>query len=166
MQKYYISSFGYERLNNEVRNLELSIKETANEIEAARELGDLSENAEYHAAKAKQASNMNLLARYEDYLNGSEVISEVQDETIVQFGATVTLTSNANQIIKVRIVGEYECSYDDEDKVKKISVYSPLGKSLIGLSLKDSTTIATQSYNISEIDYSYFKKHAKTTANN
>src|SRR5476651_2230064 len=100
------------------------------QITEARTHGDLSENAEYHAAKEQQSLNEGQIAELEDKLARAEVIdvSKLSGETI-KFGATVTLVDEDTEQKKVwQIVGEPEA----DAKKGRISITSPLAKALIG----------------------------------
>lgn len=108
-------------------------------IAEARELGDLKENAEYHAAKEKQGIVEGRIAQLQGILARSRVVevSKIKSDRIV-FGATVTiLDSVKDQSITYKIVGE------DESDLKnfKISYNSPLGKALIGKEVGDTVIV-------------------------
>ena len=110
-------------------------------IAEARELGDLSENAEYHAAREQQGFIQGRIQELDDIISRAEVIdtSSIKSETII-FGATVhllNLDSDEKQVYQ--IVGEHEADLEK----KLISYTSPLGKALIGKKINDIIDIET-----------------------
>jgi transcription elongation factor GreA len=110
-------------------------------ISEARSHGDLSENAEYHAAKEAQSINEGRIADLEDRLSRAEVIdvSKLSGSTI-KFGATVTLIDEDTEEKKVfQIVGESEADV----KKGKVSITSPTGRALIGKKAGDSVEVST-----------------------
>ena len=110
-------------------------------IAEARSHGDLSENAEYHAAKEAQSHNEGRIAELEDRLSRAEVIdvSKLSGGTI-KFGATVTLVDEDTEEKKVfQIVGESEADV----KKGKVSISSPTGRALIGKKSGDSVEVNT-----------------------
>ena len=105
-------------------------------ISEARSHGDLSENAEYHAAKEQQGLNEARVADIEDRISRADVIdtSKLSGSTI-KFGATVTLVDeDTDEKVKYKIVGDFEASVKDG----KISISSPIARALIGKSKGDS----------------------------
>ncbi len=124
-------------------------------IAEAREHGDLSENAEYHAAKEAQGFNEARVADFEDRLGRADVIdtSKLSGKT-VRFGATVTLIDeDTEEKVKYRIVGDFEADVREG----KISISSPIARALIGKSKKDSVEVVTpkgaRSYEILKIEW-------------
>jgi len=110
-------------------------------ISEARAHGDLSENAEYHAAKEQQGLNEARVAEVEDKINRAEVIdtSKLSGDTI-KFGATVTLTDeDSGDKVTYTIVGDTEANLRD----RKISISSPIGRALIGKSKGESVDVTT-----------------------
>ncbi len=121
---------GYNRLNSEVKRLkEIERPEVIQAIEEARAHGDLSENAEYHAAKEKQGQIEATIASYEDQLTRAQVIdpTDLSGDRVV-FGATVHLLDENDKKLKYQIVGEFEA----DAKSGRISYSSPLARALIG----------------------------------
>ena len=121
---------GYEKLQNDARHLKLVERPAViDAIEEARGHGDLSENAEYHAAKERQAQIEAQIADIEDRLSRAQVIdpTTLSGDKVV-FGATVTPLDENDNKIKYQIVGETEA----DAKVGRISYASPLGRALIG----------------------------------
>lgn len=124
-------------------------------IAEARAHGDLSENAEYHAAKEQQSHNEGRVAELEDVLSRAEVIdvSKLSGDT-VKFGATVRLIDEETEEEKTwQIVGDQEADV----KAGKISISSPIARALIGKSEGDSVEVTapggTKDYEILSIKY-------------
>ncbi|WP_424959158.1 transcription elongation factor GreA [Hyphomicrobium sp. 1Nfss2.1] len=124
-------------------------------IAEARSHGDLSENAEYHAAKEQQGLNEARVADLEDRLGRADVIdtTKLSGDT-VKFGATVTLVDeDTDEKVKYRIVGDFEASVKDG----KISISSPIARALIGKSKGDTAEVTTpkgpRSYEVLKIEW-------------
>ena len=134
---------GYENLKRELKRLKSVERPTIiRAIEVAREHGDLSENAEYHAAKDSQGM---IEARIKD-LDAAVSRAEVIDpKTLsgdrVVFGATVTVLDEENKKLVYQIVGRHEA----DAKARLISNSSPLGRALIGRTLGDDVEVNTPS---------------------
>ena len=132
---------GHAALDAELKHLK-SVERPAviAAIAEAREHGDLSENAEYHAAKEKQSFIEGRVAELEDKLARAEVIdvSKLKGDKIV-FGATVTLIdADTEKEVTYRIVGE-----DEADIAKgKVSLSSPIARALIGKTVGDEAEVA------------------------
>ena len=146
---------GYERLNNEVRHLK-TIERPAiiDAIEEARAHGDLSENAEYHAAKERQGQVEATIADIEDRLSRAMVIDpKTLSGDKVVFGATVHLLDESDKPVKYQIVGQTEA----DARVGRISYNSPLGRALIGRSVGDDVEVSTPSgdryYAVEKIEF-------------
>jgi transcription elongation factor GreA len=110
-------------------------------IAEARAHGDLSENAEYHAAKEQQGLNEARVAEIEDKLNRAEIIdtSKLSGDTI-KFGATVTLSDeDTGEEVTYTIVGDAEANMRE----RKISISSPIGRTMIGKSKGESVEVTT-----------------------
>jgi len=125
-------------------------------IAEARKHGDLSENAEYHAAKEAQGMNEARIAELEDHLGRAEVIdvSKLSGDT-VKFGADIVVVDeDSDEEFKYQIVGQFE----SDVKEGRISIRSPIARALIGKSVGDSVEVATpgggKSYEILKISYS------------
>ncbi len=110
-------------------------------IAEARAHGDLSENAEYHAAKEQQGLNEARVAEIEDSISRAEVIDTTRlSGDTVKFGAKVRLIDEDTEAeVTYRIVGEYEADIKDG----KISITSPIARALIGKSVGESVEVAT-----------------------
>lgn len=124
-------------------------------IEEARTHGDLSENAEYHAAKEQQGWTEARVAELEDKLSRAEIIdiSKLSGDT-VKFGAKVTLIDEeTDDETSYQIVGEFEADV----KKGKISVSSPIARAIIGKRIGDSVEVSTpgggKSYEIADVSW-------------
>ncbi len=146
---------GYEKLQTEVRHLKTVERPSVIEaIEVARGHGDLSENAEYHAAKERQGQVEAQIADIEDRLSRAMVIdpTTLSGDKVV-FGATVHLLDEDDKEIVYQIVGETEA----DAKVGRISYNSPLGRALVGRSVGDDVEVTTPSgdryYSIEKVEF-------------
>jgi transcription elongation factor GreA len=134
---------GYEKLQTIVRHLKITERpQIIDAIEEARAHGDLSENAEYHAAKERQGQVEAQIADIEDRLSRAMVIdpTTLSGDRVV-FGATVQLVDENDKPIVYQIVGETEA----DAKVGRISYNSPLGRALIGRSVGDEVEFSAPS---------------------
>lgn len=142
MEKCPITSEGFERLKEEIQHLKMVERPAIiQQIAAAREHGDLSENAEYHAAREKQSFIEGRIAELEDQSARAEVIdvAKLSGDT-VKFGAQVTLVDDdTEEEVTYRIVGVYEADM----KKKLISISSPLARALIGKRVGDIVEVNT-----------------------
>ncbi len=124
-------------------------------IAAAREHGDLSENAEYHAAREHQSFTEGRLAELDDLISRAEVIDTTKlSGDVVRFGATVLLADeDTDEEATYQIVGSHESDIDSG----RLSVTSPLARALIGKSLGDSVEVTTprgsKFYEIVKVSY-------------
>ncbi len=147
---------GKQRLIDELRRLKsIERPKVVQEIEEAREHGDLSENAEFHAAKEKQSLLGAQINDIEDMLSRAEVIdvSKLSGDKVV-FGATVRLADgDSGEEVVYQIVGDRE----SEPKNGKISVSSPIARSLIRKSVGDEVEVRTPSgvrnFEILDVDF-------------
>ncbi len=147
---------GYNKLQAEFRNLKNNERPAVIEaIASARELGDLSENAEYHAAKEKQAVIESRIRVLEDRLSRATVIdtSTVNSDS-VKFGATVQIMDDdTGDVSKFQIVGSDEADI----KAGFVPITSPVAKALIGKKVDDAIDVhvpaGTKSYTIVSIRY-------------
>ena len=131
---------GQKMLREELKHLKTVVRPaTSKEIEVARAHGDLSENAEYHAAKEKQSFVEGRIKEIESKLSLAEVIdtSKLSGERVV-FGATVTLIDAETEVESTyQIVGVDEADL----KAQKISVTSPMSRGMIGKSVGDEVEV-------------------------
>jgi transcription elongation factor GreA len=156
MEKVLMTQAGYTILVEEVKRLKtIERPAVVKAIEEAREHGDLSENAEYHAAREKQAFIEGRLLELGDKLARAEVIDVSQMKgSIIRFGATVTVADeDTDEEATYIIVGE-----DEADIAKgRISVTAPLARALIGKEKGDQVELMTpggsKGYEIVEVAY-------------
>jgi transcription elongation factor GreA len=154
-QKIPMTKLGYEKLKQELdRIVKVERAKNIRDIEEARAHGDLSENAEYHAAKERQGHLDAKKRELEQKLAHAQIIdvSKLTNEKVV-FGATVTLAdTDTGDTKKFTLIGQEEADF----KKGKISVQSPVGKALIGHKVGDVVTIRTPTktveYEIQEIE--------------
>jgi transcription elongation factor GreA len=142
MEKVPMLAEGYERLTADLKTLRAERPKIVDAIEEARAHGDLSENAEYHAAKERQGQVEAQIADIEDRVSRAQIIdpSTLSGDKIV-FGATVTLIDDNDKPVKYQIVGQTEA---DANK-GRISYNSPLGRALIGKSVGDEIEVTVPS---------------------
>jgi transcription elongation factor GreA len=156
MEKIPMTAAGYAVLEQELRHRQqVERPRIIQQISDARTHGDLSENAEYHAAKELQAHNEGRIAELEDKLARADVIdvSKLSGET-VKFGATVTLVDEDTDEKKVwQIVGEPEA----DAKAGRISISSPLARALIGKAKGSSVEVVTpggaRAYEVKKVEW-------------
>ena len=133
---------GFEALESELKHLK-SVERPAiiKAITSAREHGDLSENAEYHAAKERQGFIESRVMELEDKLSRAQVIDVAKlSGKNIKFGATVKLVDeDTDEKISYQIVGEVEADV----KAGRISITSPLARALIGKKSGDSVEVNT-----------------------
>ncbi len=147
---------GFKALDEEMKHLKTTERPAVIQaIAEAREHGDLSENAEYHAAKERQGWIEGRLAEIEDKLARSQVIdvTKLSGDTIM-FGATVTVVDEDTDAEAVyKIVGEDEASVKDG----KISITSPIARALINKEVGDVIEVnapgGLKSYEILKVDW-------------
>ena len=156
MERVPMTIEGYRTLEAELQRLKSEERpRIIQAISEARSHGDLSENAEYHAAKDAQGLNEARVADLEDRISRADVIdtSKLSGNT-VKFGATATLVDeDTDEKVKYRIVGDFEASVRDG----KISISSPIARALIGKSKNDTAEVTTpkgaRSYQILKIEW-------------
>ena len=146
---------GHRKLSEQVRQLKtVERPEVVQAIEDARAHGDLSENAEYHAAKERQGQIEAMIADIEDQLSRALVIdpTTLSGDKVV-FGATVTLLDEDEKKVRYQLVGQVEADAKDG----KISFNSPLGRALIGRQKGEEVEVSTPSgdryYEIKKIEF-------------
>ena len=156
MDKIPMTAAGYTALETELKHRQqVERPRIIQQITEARTHGDLSENAEYHAAKEQQSLNEGAIAELEDKLARADVIdvSKLSGDSIT-FGATVTLVDEDTDEKKVwQIVGEPEA----DAKKGRISITSPLAKALIGktkgVSVEVYTPGGAKAYEIKKVEW-------------
>ncbi len=156
MEKVPITLEGFKSLEIELR--QLKTKERPSVIQAiaeAREHGDLSENAEYHAAKEKQGFIETRIIELEDKISRADVIDVSRmSGTTIKFGATIALVDeDTDEESAYKIVGEDEA----EVREGKLSFSSPLARSLIGKEAGDRVEVTTprgsKAYEVLKVSY-------------
>jgi len=144
MTKIPMTADGLQRLEDEMRHLKLTERPAViRQIAEAREHGDLSENAEYHAARERQSFIEGRLAELEDKIARAEVIdvSKLSGKQVM-FGATITLVDeDTDEKASYQIVGPDEADV----KAKRLSITSPLARALIGKKVGDTVEVTTPS---------------------
>lgn len=154
MEKVPITRQGLENLRQELQHI-ITVERPRNikAIEEARSHGDLSENAEYHAAKERQSMLEGKINELEIAINKSEVVEvDTEHADRVVFGVTVELRNMAtDESVSYQLIGPYESDPDHG----RISVASPLGRALIGKEEGDEVKLKTpggvQEFEILEI---------------
>ena len=134
---------GHEKLSQELKRLKtIERPEVVEAIEEARAHGDLSENAEYHAAKERQGQVEATIADLEDRLSRAMIIdpTTLSGDKVV-FGATVTLVDEDDKQVRYQLVGQTEA----DARVGRISYNSPLGRALIGRQKGEEVEVSTPS---------------------
>ncbi|MEM6386556.1 MAG: transcription elongation factor GreA [Pseudomonadota bacterium] len=155
MDKIPLTRAGQTALNEELKNLK-SVERPAviRAIAEAREHGDLSENAEYHAAREKQSFIEGRVKELEGILSLADVIDPASLSGTVKFGATVKIVDEDTDEERIyQIVGEPEADIENG----KLNIKSPLARALIGKDERDSVEVRTpggeKSYEILSIEY-------------
>jgi transcription elongation factor GreA len=156
VEKIPMTEAGYVALEADLKHRQqVERPRIIQQIAEARSHGDLSENAEYHAAKEQQSHNEGVIAELEDKLARADVIdvSKLSGDTI-KFGATVTLIDEDTEQKKVwQIVGEPEA----DAKKGRISVTSPLARALIGKKKGTSVEVVApggaKAYEITKVEW-------------
>ena len=154
MEKVPMLAEGYERLTADLKVLREERPKIVDEIEEARAHGDLSENAEYHAAKERQGQVEAMIGDIESKVSRAQIIdpATLSGNRLV-FGATVTLIDENDKAIKYQIVGETEADVASG----RISYSSPLARALIGKEVDDEIEVTVPSgdkfYLVSKIEF-------------
>ena len=156
MDKIPITNIGFEKLEEELKILKSVDRPTViKSIAEAREHGDLSENAEYHAAKEKQSFIEGRIADLENKISRAEIIitKKLKSNKVI-FGATVTLgeVGKKKQLV-YQIVGTEEADVESG----KISISSPLARALLGKKIDDSIEVyspgGSKEYEVENIEF-------------
>ena len=154
VEKMPMLQMGYNKLNEQLRELKAERPLIVDAIEEARAHGDLSENAEYHAAKERQGQVEATIADLEDKLSRAQIIDpKTLSGDKVVFGATVTLLDEDEKPVKYQIVGQAEA----DAKLGMISYNSPLGRALISRQVGEEVEVSVPSgdkfYLIDKIEF-------------
>lgn len=137
---YRLTKDGVKELEAELQALKAKRIEVAEAIKSARELGDLSENAEYQSARQEQERNDSRIAEIERILTNSELIKTAPGSSKVSLGSLVRLKSESGKK-EFQVVGTVEA----DPLEGKISDESPIGQALLGKAVGDEVEIATPS---------------------
>lgn len=156
MIKIPMTGDGFQRLEEELRHLKLNERPAViRQIAEAREHGDLSENAEYHAARERQSFIEGRVAELEDKISRAEVIdvSKLSGKQI-KFGATITVVDeDTDERNSYQIVGPDEADIRE----KRLSITSPLARAVIGKKVGDTVEVTTpngsKSYEIVKVAF-------------
>ncbi len=156
MDKVPMTAAGFQRLQEELKHLKGSERPAIiRAIAEAREHGDLSENAEYHAARERQSFVEGQIGEIEDRISRAEVIeaSKLSGNT-VKFGATVTLVDeDTDEEVTYQLVGEFEADINGG----LLSITSPLARALIAKTVGDNIEVTTpggsKAYEILKIEF-------------
>jgi transcription elongation factor GreA len=155
MDKFPMTPRGARLIEKELAVLKAERPKISKEIGTAIEHGDLSENAEYHAAKERQGINEAKIRDLESQIALAEIIdpTKLSGET-VKFGATITLTNlDTDEEVRYQIVGTDEADIDKG----LLSISAPLARALIGKTVGDEVTlqlpVGTRNYEIGSVEY-------------
>ena len=140
MNMDYLTKGKHDELETELSDLKLNRrKEVAERLEFAKSLGDLSENAEYHAAREEQAEIEERISQLEVLLKTSEIMN-IHHSSLVEIGSTMTVEKTGDKTkMKLTLVG----SEETDVHVGKISSQSPLGAALLGKKKGENVTVET-----------------------
>ncbi|MAL80420.1 MAG: transcription elongation factor GreA [Sneathiella sp.] len=157
MERLPMTAAGYARLEKELKELKSTARPAVIQaIATAREHGDLSENAEYHAAKEQQSLIEGRIAELQDKLSRAEVIDVASiSGRQIKFGATILLADeDTDEETSYQIVGEDESNIEEG----RLSITAPLARALIGKEQGDSVEVMTpggsKAYEVIEVSYS------------
>ncbi|MGV3555210.1 MAG: transcription elongation factor GreA [Croceibacterium sp.] len=154
MDKVPMLAEGYEKLTADLKALRAERPKIVDAIEEARAHGDLSENAEYHAAKERQGQVEAQIADIEDRVSRAQIIdpTSLSGDKIV-FGATVTVLDDDDKPQRYQIVGMTEA----DARQGRISYDSPLGRALIGKHVGEEVEVTVPSgdrcYQVKKIEF-------------
>ncbi|MCB1409804.1 MAG: transcription elongation factor GreA [Rhodobacter sp.] len=155
MEKIPMTRRGFDALDEELRTLKSTERPAViRAIAEAREHGDLSENAEYHAAREKQSFIEGRIKELEGILGRAEVIDPSKMSGAIKFGATVTIVDEDTDDERTyQIVGESEADIENG----LLNIKSPLARALIGKEPGDSVEVRTpggeRSYEVLAVEY-------------
>jgi transcription elongation factor GreA len=156
MNKFPITTAGFAKIQEELKDYKtVQRPEIIKAIAEARENGDLSENADYQAARERQSFIEGKILELEDKIARAEVIEPTKlHGEIITFGATVTIIDLDNEVKKLyKIVGEYEADLN----LGMISISSPIARALIGKKVGDVAEVSSpggvKEYEILKLEY-------------
>ncbi len=137
-KQFQLTAEGIKELKAEMNELVSKRGEVAERIKTAREFGDLSENAEYSAARQEQERNEARIAEIDHVLKNAEVIKQPKKKDVVELGNEVEL-KNKDGVKKFTVVGSVEA----DPLAGKVSNESPIGKALLGKKVGEEVEIVT-----------------------
>ena len=142
MERVPMLAEGYEKLTADLQALRQERPKIVDAIEEARAHGDLSENAEYHAAKERQGQVEAMIGEIEDRVSRAQIIdpASLSGDKIV-FGATVTVRDDGDKPQRYQIVGQTEA----DARQGRISYDSPMGRALIGKQVGEEVEVTVPS---------------------
>lgn len=150
-KQYHLTAEGHAELSAELKALTENRSKVAEAISIARSQGDLSENAEYHAAKEEQSKNEARIEEVQHILQNSEIIAAPKGDSKVQLGSSVKLKSEDGKTKEFQVVGTVEA----DPLNGKISDASPIGQALMGKKegeeVEIKTPLETLTYKIVDI---------------
>ena len=147
---HHLSRGAYERLQEELADLTTRGRvEIARKIEVARELGDLSENGDYHAAKEEQGKMEGRIRHIEALLDRAEIVEDAAGGGSVAAGSVVTISYAGDDDTERYLIGSIE---ERHDELEVISPGSPLGQALIGSKPGDTVSFEAPTGAILEVD--------------
>lgn len=149
-KQFKLTQAGIDELEQELQNLIAKRSDIADAIKSAREQGDLSENAEYQAARSDQEKNEARITEVENILQNVEIIKKPRSDSKVQLGTVVKLKAGS-KTKEFQVVGTVEA----DPLNGKISDESPIGQAMIGKTVGDTveitTPVETVKYKITDI---------------
>ena len=154
MERVPMLAEGYEKLTANLQALRQERPKIVDAIEEARAHGDLSENAEYHAAKERQGQVEAMIGEIEDRVSRAQIIdpASLSGDRIV-FGATVTVRDDGDKPQRYQIVGQTEA----DARQGRISYDSPMGRALIGKQVGEEVDVTVPSgdrvYQVKKIEF-------------
>ncbi len=139
MSPTYLTRDGYEKMRQELAQMQVQRRKLSEEVGKARELGDLRENAEYHAAREKLAQIVSRMAEWENKLADVQLLDHIEVETdTIRIGATVAMQDiDSKEKSTYTLVGPDEANPSQG----RISVQSPIGKALLGHKVGEQVAI-------------------------
>ena len=140
-QTHHLSQAAFDRLKAEYDDLTTRGRiEIARKIETARELGDLSENGDYHAAKEEQGKMEGRIAHLAAMIENAEIVEAPEGSEVVGPGSIVAIVYEDDETPERYLVGSIEERHDD---LEVVSLTSPLGEALLGRSVGDEVSYET-----------------------
>jgi transcription elongation factor GreA len=155
MTTTFLTKKGFLKLDEEIQKLDEERRQIVAKIDEARKLGDLSENAEYKAARDEQKINEKKLVEASYIKANCQIITKsiIGDESLIKIGSRIELCSNENQNDKkiIHIVSNYESDINNGF----ISVETPIAQKLLNRSINEEVKIGIKNYKIIKISYDH-----------